>query len=128
MIPVDQTTFYDPQAPIGEQRGNCWTACIASLVEREIDEVPNFVQLHVDGGQHWFTHTWEWLQANGYRLVQHSLDSVPMDSHVIRTGKSPRGEGLYHAVLYLGDEVSHDPHPSRAGLLSLESIYEVVEA
>ncbi len=42
MKPVDQTTF-------GHPGGNCFSACVASLLEMSVDQVPYFM-----GHDDWF--------------------------------------------------------------------------
>jgi len=125
MIPVDQTKFYIAEDGV-TQRGNCWTACIASIMERPIDSVPNFVEIDVAGGQNWFTHTWQWLQANGYRLQNLVHGEEPEGEYYIATGASPRGFNLRHAVVYKDRQLAFDPHPSREGIRSYEAIFGVV--
>jgi len=46
-----------------------------------------------------------------------SLDAAEPDELVFVSGPSPRG--VPHQVLYRNGELWHDPHPSRAGLLSV---------
>lgn len=112
MIPVTQT--------ITEKgRGNCFAACIASLLHLECDEVPNFV---VDYDENWLYECGEWLKQRGYSL----LVADPKAQFWLATGvlcvasvKSKRFEGGRHAVvveLNYGDaKLIHDPHPSRDG-------------
>lgn len=40
------------------------------------------------------------------------------------SGPSPRGNGVYHAVVGRNGEVVHDPHPSRAGLAGDPATWE----
>ena len=131
MKPVDQTLFYDPTAPADRQRGNCWSACIASLLEVPIDDVPNFVQIDVNGGENWFAHTMRFLNERGYHLV--AVDPLaPGDVHYIQTGLSPRspadGGEVHHAVIHLHGELAHDPHPDRTGVKSIDNAYGVERA
>lgn len=118
MIAVMQTRGYDPSAPAGEQRGNCWTACIASLLGLPIEGVPDFVQIEVDGGEDWWAHTWRFLNERG-------------DGPYIQCGLSPRspaadGKAVHHAVIYQGGHLVHDPHPDGLGVVSIEDAYAVV--
>lgn len=125
MIPVDQDEFYDPNRSIGEQRGNCWSATLASMLELPLAEVPNFVQIDVDGGENWWMHTQHWLAERGYRLQMLWFGIEPVHMHYIACGRSPRAEGLYHSVVYLDGELAHDPHPSRAGILDITNLYRL---
>lgn len=130
MRPVMQTRGYDPTAPANQQRGNCWTACIASLLDLPIEDVPDFVQIDVDGGRNFFNHTMMFLLARGYEL--HSVDpAAPGDDYYIQCGLSPRspaadGQEVHHAVIYLHGELAHDPHPDQTGVLTIEQAYRVV--
>lgn len=124
-----QTRFFDPTAPAGEQRGNCWTACIASLLDLGIETVPNFVQIDVDGGPNWFTHTLQFLNERGYHLV--SVDpAAPGQDHYIQCGLSPRspaadGVEVHHSVIYLHGELAHDPHPDATGVATMTNAYGI---
>lgn len=129
MKPVMQTTFFDPKLSIDDtkQRGNCWTACIASMLELDIEEVPNFVQIGSEGGENYFDHTLRFLKEHGYQLINISQpDAVALkDVYYIQSGISPRGpdvngENVYHAVIYQNGKLAHDPHPDNTGILTEE--------
>ncbi len=119
MKPVSQTLF-------GDKIGNCFAACIASLLELPINEVPNFCAYPADS---WTEKLDEWLAARGLFSVEVRLDPekpvlypVPVGVFCILTGPSPRGSFL-HSVIggsvrcgeQHGFEIVHDPHPSGAG-------------
>ena len=105
MIPVDQTRYGDPG-------GNCFSACVASLLELPIDDVP------------YFMHDWPaafdaWLEARGLCQVSVPYDpsmGVPPGFYILG-GQCPRGS---HAVVARGPDIVHDPHPSRVGLTHRE--------
>lgn len=146
MTPVDQTSFYDPDAPPNRQRGNCLTAVVASLLELPIDEVPNFVQDHVDhdladesdgGDWNWWTRLHRFIAERGHRM--HYLRNVeaaePHPSHddgfadpepgehYAVAGVSPRDPRIHHIVIYRDGVMVHDPHPDRTGLASIDDQY-----
>jgi hypothetical protein len=101
--PADQTTFGFPD-------GNCFSACVASLLEVDVAEVPWFM-----GHDEWWPHFEAWLRPRGYYALCCPLgDYRPPGFHIL-SGKSPRGDYM-HSVVARGAEVVHDPHPSRAGL------------
>lgn len=105
MKPVDQTLF-------GPENGNCWAACIASILELPIDEVPNFGIKKT-----WFPDTWNWLLERGYASLYFGPGDarhVPYCYHIV-SGRSPRGD-WGHAVVALGEKLVHDPHPDRTFL------------
>ena len=63
------------------------------------------------------------LRARRWRL-EHIGRDVPR-GYAIASGPSPRGTNIQHAVVVKDGELWHDPHPSRAGVLSIET-YEVL--
>lgn len=115
MIPVDQQFVHDPE---NGQHGDCMRACIASLLELPIADVPHFAQIDAEGkGDFWFAVT-AFCRSKGYAFVTMRGRFVWSEDpiyHVI-AGPSPRGNGVYHAVVGLNGQVHFDPHPSRAGL------------
>ena len=102
MQAIDQTTF-------GEGLGYCFSACVASILELPIEEVPFF-----GADELWWTRFAEWLEArNLYAIcLKHRPGRAPVGYHVL-SGKSPRGEFM-HSVVAKGEDIVHDPHPSRA--------------
>lgn len=111
MLPVDQT-----ETELG--RGNCLAACVASILDLDISEVPNF-RLSPDAWES----MQEWLSLRGLCAVRVSLGSIvrakPGLSCIV-TGNSPRNPVL-HAVVGRWDGESaviiHDPHPEKTGLI-----------
>lgn len=105
MIAVDQTTF-------GAPGGNCFSACIASLLELRIEDVPYFMD-----SSRWWEDFETWLLPLGYFPLLVPLDGewAPPGLHVL-SGTSERG--ARHSVVARGREIVHDPHPGRAGLVT----------
>jgi hypothetical protein len=118
MIPIDQTK-------VGPVEGNCWAACIASILELPIEEVPNFV-VEYEGEYLKKTEEWInglvktrlWLKGHELGLVTVHCGNSPLGcigtTYWIGVGKSPRGPD--HAVVYHGEDLVHDPHPDKTGL------------
>lgn len=106
MIPIDQTTFGVPD-------GNCFSACVASILHVPLANVPSFCK-HED----WWERFIEWLKPRGYYalMIKHTPEWVPQGFHIM-SGKSPRGT-FQHSVVARSSEIVHDPHPSRAGIES----------
>ncbi len=116
MIPVDQTTFGVPD-------GNCFSACVASLLEMPIDQVPHFMS-----ADSWLDALAEWLLPLGlypvfFRVATCSEDQWRPQGFYILGGESARGP---HAVVARGHKVVHDPHPSRVGLSKHEDATLIV--
>ena len=122
MKPVDQTILADPSRNDGKDAdgvpGDCWRACIASIVELPAEEVPHFGAL--EGPSEWWTATWKWLATKGYRIAGRNDGEWR-----IGVGPSPRGPFHHAVVLDSTGALAHDPHPSRLGLVRVESTYAI---
>lgn len=110
MKPVYQTIFDKPH-------GNCLQACVASILELDLDQVPNFVE-----NDDWFQALETFLER--FDLQPAQLDPTktekiwkPTGFH-IKGGLGPRK--LHHAVVGLAGKTVHDPHPDGGGLVLLE--------
>lgn len=117
MKPIDQTRFSPTEKPLG----NCFSACVASILEVSLQEVLDDGQI-ADSDCGWLA--WKlWLNKSGYGLIHLRNDPpswfFPIEGYAIMSGKSPRGDFL-HSVVALDGEMVHDPHPSRAGLEGIE--------
>ncbi len=116
MIPIDMESMHDPE---NGSHGDCFRACIASLLHLSIGEVPHFCdETGADGA--WWTNLHRWANDRGLFVILYEgslglAGSLNRAGYTITSGPSPRGEWS-HAVIYLGDELAHDPHPSRDGL------------
>lgn len=114
MKPVDQTRFGGPDAA-PDERGDCWSACIASLLEVPMAEVPHFIR-H-DTMDEINEEVRVWMLARGFLLLTLKPDGwePPDGAFAIAAGAGPRGHR--HCVVWQGGRgMAHDPHPSRAGL------------
>jgi len=143
MIPVIQTILHSPS-----EKGNCLPACIASILEKEIDEIPEFQNMRPDV---WFGWLHCWLDSLGYT----SFDTwgpvgddvtdedyfnneewtdiwPPEDLPVIAGGLSPRSTEkkiVKHCVIWRGGirgKIIHDPHPSGDGLIGRPSHFHII--
>jgi len=114
MKPVDQSTF-------GFPGGNCFSACVASMLEIPLADVPYFM-----ADDRWFEKFKRWLEQRGFWAVCFKLDGdwLPDGLHIL-SGKSPRdpeNPDALHSVVARGNAIVHDPHPSRSGLLSRDDV------
>ncbi len=103
MRPVDQTTY-------GRHDGNCFSACLASILEISIEEVPLFLGPYWDDFLPWLKDRGLWAS-----LYRRSEGHVP-PGYSIAGGPSKRFAGKMHACVAYNGMVVHDPHPSRDGL------------
>lgn len=102
MKPVKQTRT-------GE-RGNCYAACIATLLEIKLSEVP---ELDTEKPEDFWKTVRNWLESKGYALVHvgPSISRYLYNAYYIASGPSPRLNGILHACIYKGDEPVFDPAP-----------------
>lgn len=113
MIPVYQTIFGAPD-------GNCFQACIASVLELPLDDVPHFCK---GDNPHWMRDTLDFLRPVGLSLLTvhlpEGLDAEDLpDAWCVLSGPGPRGHR--HSVVGRGGMMVHDPHPDGTGLLAVE--------
>ena len=106
------------QSELEPGRGNCMAACVASILELPITEVPNF-RLATEP----FQAMQEWLSLRGLCATRFppDFDIVKSGEQIfcILTGKSPR-RNVGHAVVGIAKEnefiMVHDPHPDGTGI------------
>lgn len=145
MIPIIQTkTVIKNSAGEIIVHGNCFPACIASILELPISEVPNFeVFYHLPREDSFY---WEvllrFLSSKGWEITYDDrfkcfhLDIFPdkedqvsqflyelKDQYYLVSGKSSRG--FSHIVIYQNGKMVHDPYPSNEGILTLEEFYSL---
>jgi hypothetical protein len=106
--------------------GNCFAACVASLLELPLEAMPSFLS------EDWCSNLFSLLKEHGYdfggSFYPEGADWWPrlqalspgVDGYYIAGGPSPR-EWVKrgHAVIYKDGVMVHDPHPSGAGILSV---------
>ena len=130
------------QTRTGSPTGNCSEACIASLLEVEIEEVPDLLDLeHEPGDPEFRLAGWArmhaFLHARGLQFVQVShFPAVALAMMVNRFGVRVRGmhhvaagpnpDGLGHAVVALWGVPVWDPNPSRRGITSVEEMWFLI--
>jgi len=108
MKKVMQTEFDD--------NGNCFEACVASILELDISEVPS-----VSDEFAWFQIMDKFVSKYGYGLLLLSKHDISQSevwyekAYVIVSGQSPRVEGRLHSVVWQNGKMIHDPHPDGIG-------------
>lgn len=118
MIKVDQQRLHGD-----DTIGDCFLACVASVLEIPLEEVPYEITLAMDEeGVRWFHELEEFLETYDMRAEFLPQSRAPDDQYLIAGGQSPRFSDLRHAVVWKGGEVVHDPHPSRDGIVG-EPVY-----
>ena len=124
MKPVDQD--------VNLAVGNCWSACMASILmwpwERFRDFHQEFSRAHRDLKDAEYEERVAYMRIL-HRLGYHvqrvefgELEIVPA-GYSIASGMADRG--VMHSCVAMNGEIVHDPHPSRAGLHAID-YYEVL--
>ena len=94
------------QAILGPPNGDCFRACIASLLHRELTEVPNY------HGFNWWNRYVAWGRRHGLEFVWYEdAADVPDGLLWIAAPVSPRNQEILHSVVALGDRIVWDPYP-----------------
>jgi len=122
LVPQDQLVQSgDDPASIGLATlpGDCFRACIGSIIGRPVVEVPHFALL---GRDHSMPVAIAWLHSVGYCVSMSKERSSTLMPWCIASGVSPRNPSIRHAVVAdtVTGEALHDPHPSRAGLPKID--------
>jgi hypothetical protein len=103
------------QRVIGYERGSCFATAIASVLDLDLDAVPNFVLF----GTGWLEALGVWAWEHGIHVTHLHYDDDLSGLH-IAGGPGPRkredGTPIPHAVVAEGRKLVHDPHPSGLGI------------
>lgn len=119
------------QTMFGARAGDCFAACVASILDLPREAVPHFCA--VPDGEDWFADFQTWLAARGLVAFEAALP-VPLvpclarmtpGALIIVAGPSPNALPelpCLHACVAratddgAGFEIVHDPHPSGLGI------------
>jgi len=106
---VYQTRFGGESAP-PEHQGNCAQACIASILELDLDDVIDITKYDDDI---FFDKLREWLMDRGYFLMcisSHDWDGKPMRLPGYYIVGGPQvSSGVKHVEVAYNGEIIHDP-------------------
>lgn len=106
-----------------DKLGDCFSACVASLLEIPLADVPVWSGSpdHAEGT--WMHAVNDWLRLRGYCLVvfkDENLGAPAPECFHIASGPSPgRTDGLTHAVVAYGDRIIHDPNHQQLGITEI---------
>jgi len=107
--PVYQTIF-------GPPHGNCLQAAVASILELNLDEVPNFMAVESEGD--WLDIYIDFMARQGLQPLFLDIEQmgqvepgwVPLGWHLM-SGVSPRCAPYHHEIVCYRGEPIHDPYP-----------------
>ena len=135
MHKVTQTILSEPDSP---NRGNCFSAALASILDLRLDKVPYFA-----GMKEWYPPFCRFLRlhGHGFRGTYHFNEkATPPRTWADMRSKYKGVGGFYlaggaswndfvkagHCVVLNSDGVlEHDPHPSGRGLKTLEYVFMI---
>lgn len=101
MKPVYQTIF-------GKPDGNCFAACIASILEMGLEDVPNFCK---GDNPRWMFDLNAWLHQFGLGALTVSFhDEIPLTKGWCCAGGYGGPEGVMHEVVMKDMKMVHNPH------------------
>lgn len=106
MKPVMQTKRGGPDVP-PEERGDCWSACLASLLEVGIEDVP--VPHSDDPAWHWWDATRDALHSHGHECIVASAAIWPYGYWLASVPSKNLGAKVNHVIVMHNGEVAHDP-------------------
>lgn len=108
------------QTEFGYGNGNCWQACIASMLRMKLEHVPHFAK-NMDS---WWEDTQKWMMDRNMFLIEvtnrdETYSHIPNGIHCILSWKSTRGD-FAHSVIgrFMDDKIYYefDPHPDETFL------------
>lgn len=116
MKPVDQTRF-------GKPHGNCYAACIASVFEVLLEDLP---RLHMVE-DNWENDLEKWLEPRGFVVISmgypkpRDIQDLP-DFQCVHLAIGDNPDGVSHCVVVDSGKIVHDPNPSRRGILNVRTL------
>lgn len=104
MQPVHQSKLFTRDAI---HNGNCFAACLASMLELPLWMVPPFEDMFGRTTDYWRYRADEWLaRIHGLEMVRtDGHDPALLPEFYIASGTSPRG--VSHSVIYRHGELAH---------------------
>jgi len=117
--------------PVFQTGQNCLQASIATVLDLDLDDVPNFVKKGRKDNWNWLGALRKWAKKRGLGVMQfyveEGLPSI-FGALVIAIGKTPRGGQMEHAVVCKANlrgknvnfEYVHDPSGTEAFLANID--------
>ena len=123
MALYDQTTFSDPEAGT---HGDCFRACVRTLLQDPMEDLPHPIDTHGRWNQAFFTvlrdkYGWKRRKRdNGLKTFKSDLPTILIAGGLTERTDPKTGRPM-HAVVWdrNAGQMIHDPHPSRAGLTKI---------
>ena len=101
------------------ENGDCLRACVASLLDLPIEQVPNFMDNGKGDDGRWFSdpengmNAFLWRNGYEYKGYRHPEEAISLctgvDGYYIGTVNSVNFRGCTHAVIFHGLKLAFDP-------------------
>ena len=129
MFKVDQTLFGGQNSPLEEQ-GNCFQACVATILQMPLEEAYSCVGTQGKEGEDWLSDFNDWLEQYGLSCIFVFNEPNPIKMTELRGmsiaefTSATLNDGTRHVVVMLNHfEVFHDPNPNASELGELKGVY-----
>lgn len=126
MFKVDQTTFGGKDAPL-EQQGNCFQACVATVLQMPLEEAFDARQ---DADDKWFDEFVKWLEQYGLGCIwiETTLEKpAPCSAfrgiHIAECMSKTLYQGENHVVVINDGLLFHDPNPHAKEQGNIQGVY-----
>lgn len=96
---------------------DCISACLASVLEIPLKEVPRFFEIAGADETEWWRAIKAWLATRGWGVINIDCNAFKLrriDGYLIVAGESARGLG--HSTVWHKGKMIHDPHPEQSGI------------
>ena len=100
----------------GDGSKNCMQCAVAYMLGLPVEAIPDFEREHSPQRTAW-ERMEEFFESHGY-TVEMFPPNVEITGDYLASGTTSRGTS--HMVVMRGGELLHDPHPSNAGLQSIQ--------
>lgn len=89
--------------------GNCLQACIATILGKKLDDIPNFMLFE----KHWWSSFVMYLGLHGYSPDFINNEPPPNDGkkYIVSLKFKRHSKGITHAVIMKNRNVTFDPFP-----------------
>ena len=84
------------QTIIDPDHGNCMQAAMASLFEKDLDEVPNFIEL----GEDWFSVMCDFIELQGYTVEGNAYNNAEIYDLKEKVNKYTGVDGIFYAGVH----------------------------
>ena len=106
------------QTRFGESKGNCFQAAIASILDLQLEQVPDFCNLYPQKDDTWYRKYIEWLKERGLSSISISEDDLgkPIYKGCFLLVSGKNNDGVSHTVIYRDGICVHNSNKNCRGI------------